>query len=164
LKGASGTAAGAKNVKVFFRVFTTQTFDTDFINSATVVTSADPNVTFSVQRSDLLNPLSRYRGTDGGGAVKRLLAAVLLATGTSIILPATTIPPEPTTKTSPFPRGLCLGVLWVFSQRERRHDEFWGCGERVWPPPGPTLARGSAHNCLVAQIAYQDAPIETPAG
>ena len=46
LKGSSGPSAAANNVKVFFRLFTTQTFDTDFINSPSAVTSADPNVTY----------------------------------------------------------------------------------------------------------------------
>ena len=36
LKGSSGATAAAKDVKVFFRLFTTQTFDTDFINSTSV--------------------------------------------------------------------------------------------------------------------------------
>jgi len=74
LKGASGQPP-AEECKVFFRVFTTQTFDTDFINSATVVTSADP-CDFSVQRERSLESLSPVP-EPMRGAVQRLLAAVL---------------------------------------------------------------------------------------
>ena len=39
-------AAQASNVKVFFRLMTTQTFDTDYINSTSATTTADPQVTY----------------------------------------------------------------------------------------------------------------------
>ena len=43
LQGSSGMAGEASDVRVFFRIFTTQTFDTDYINTAGAVSSNDPN-------------------------------------------------------------------------------------------------------------------------
>ena len=66
LKGSPASMAAAQNVKVFFRLFTTQTFDTDFINSA--ATSADPQVTYPSDGS-LGDPTFPLPGTDGNGNV-----------------------------------------------------------------------------------------------
>ena len=66
LKGSSGQAAAASNVKVFFRLNTTQTFDTDYINTTSAVTNADPNVTYP-STGALNDPQSPLPGTDGNG-------------------------------------------------------------------------------------------------
>jgi len=164
LKGASGTAAGAKNVKVFFRVFTTQTFDTDFINSATVVTSADPNVTFLSNGSDLLNPLSPVPGTDGGGAVNGC-SLPFFATGNFDNSPSDYNTPGANNQNIAIPAGDYAWAFYgCFLNVNDATNEFGDAASAYGRHPVQHWLAGSAHNCLVAQIAYQDAPIENAGG
>ncbi len=155
LQGSSGQAAAAQNVKVFFRLFTTQTFDTDFINSTSAVTSADPNVTYPPGGT---NPASPLPGTDGSGTIN----------GCSLPFFATAnYDDNPTdyaaggganNQTIEIPNG---DYAWA----------FYGCFLNVndktnlfGPQPVQYWLAGSAHNCLVAQIAFKDAPIENVNG
>jgi len=162
MMSSSGSAA-APNVKVFFRLFTTQTFDTDFINSTTITTSADPNVTY-VSDGSLLNPSSPLPGTDGSGAIN----------GCSLPFFATDNFDNSQTDYNSTPPGVNNQTIpggeytWA----------FFGCflnvndATNVFGDPASPFGShpvqywlaGSAHNCLVAQIAYEFAPIENAGG
>jgi hypothetical protein len=154
LKGSSGLSAAASNVKVFFRVFTTQTFDTDFIDSTSAVTTADPNVTYLSSPSGT-NPQSPLPGTDGSGNVN----------GCSLPFFA-----NANFNAAPTDYG-AGGANNQTIKIPATHDYAWafyGCflnvndATNVFGSPAQPVQHwlaGSAHNCLVAQIAYDDAPI-----
>ncbi len=154
LNGSSGTSAEASNVKVFFRLFTTQTFDTDFINSASAVTSADPNVTYPPSGN---NPASPLPGTDGSGTINGSSLPFFATANLNANL-SDYAPGGPNNQTIEIPTG---DYAWA----------FYGCYLNVndasntyGSPPGPVQPVqqwlvGSSHSCLVAQIAYSDAPI-----
>jgi hypothetical protein len=151
LKGASGLAGQAANVKVFFRLFTTQTFDTDFVDSAAVLSSADPNITYpSDGGSDPTFPLP---GTDGGGTINGC-SLPFFATGNYADGPVDYTPGGVNNQTITIPGN--EDYAWA----------FFGCFLNVYDLSnvvgGGTIQHwtaGSAHNCLVAQIAYSGAPI-----
>ena len=151
LKGASGPSAAAANVKVFFRLFTTQTFDTDFIDSAAVLSTADPNITYpSVDPS---NPSSPLPGTDGSGNINGC-SLPFFATANFDAGPSDYSSGGANNQTIEIPTG--HDYAWA----------FYGCFLNVYDLSnivgGQTAQHwlaGSAHNCLVAQIAYSDAPI-----
>ncbi len=156
LKGASGPLAAANDVKVFFRLFTTQTFDTDFIDTAGAVTMADPNVTYP--SSPTVNPGSPLPGTDGGGTIN----------GCSLPFFATAnFNAGPTDYNAGGPNNQTIQI-------PDTHDYAWaffGCFLNVYDSGntvgGQTMQHwlaGSAHNCLVSQIAYTDAPIQNQNG
>jgi hypothetical protein len=159
MKGASGSMNAASNVKVFFRVFTTQTFDTDFINSTTAITTADPQVTYP-STGTLINPQSPEPGTNGGGVINGC-SLPFFATANYVDGP------------SDYNAG---GVNNQNIEIPDHHDYAWafyGCflnvndATNVYGTPAVPVQQwlaGSAHNCLVAQIAYQDAPIENEGG
>ena len=151
LKGSSGTAS---NVKVFFRLFTTQTFDTDFINSTSAVTSADPNVTYPSSGSSN-NPQSPLPGTDGSGNVNGC-SLPFFATANYNDSPSDYATGGANNQPISIPSG--QDYAWA----------FYGCflnvndaSNEFGNPPQPVQAwlAGSAHNCLVAQIVCNDAPI-----
>jgi hypothetical protein len=148
---SSSSSAPASNVKVFFRIFTTQTFDTDFINSTTAVTSADPNVTYPPSGN---NPPSPLPGTNGSGVIN----------GCSLPFFATAnFDNSPTdylagVNNQTIPGGEYTWAFFgCFLNVNDSTNQFGGQPVQYW------LA-GSAHNCLVAQIAYQFAPIENVNG
>jgi hypothetical protein len=157
LTGPSGTAGEAANVKVFFRVFTTQTFDTDFINSASAVTSADPNVTYPSTGS-LNDPQSPTAGTDGSGNVNGCSLPFFAtanydagptdynaggANNQTIIIPGT--------------NDYAWAFFGCFLNVNDATNKFGGQSVQHW-------FVGAAHSCLVAQIAYNDAPIQNSGG
>ena len=164
LKGSSGASAAASNVKVFFRVFTTQTFDTDFINSASEVTSADPNVTYPPSGN---NPLSPLPGTDGNNNINGC-SLPFFATANYDDNPIDYVPGGVNNQTIEIPSQIPSGQGYAWA--------FYGCFLNVndasnvfGTPPQPLQPvqywlAGSAHNCLVAQIAFSDAPIENVNG
>jgi hypothetical protein len=160
MKSSSGSAP-ASNVKVFFRLFTTQTFDTDFINSTTATTSADPNVTYFSDGS-LLNPSSPLPGTDGSGAIN----------GCSLPFFATdNFDNSPTDYTSTgvnnqtIPGGEYTWAFFgCFLNVNDATNEFGDPTSPYGRKPVQYWLAGSAHNCLVAQIAYEFAPIENAGG
>jgi hypothetical protein len=155
LRGAS-TAAPAANVKVFFRLFTTQTFDTDFIDPNTPTTSADPNITYPSSGSPY--PESPLPGTDGSGNINGcslpFFASANLIDGPSDYQAA--------------------GINNQTITMPPTHDYAWafyGCFLNVWDNantyggfPVQHWMPGSGHSCLVAQIAYDDAPIINAGG
>jgi hypothetical protein len=159
LKGSSGTTAAASDVKVFFRLFTTQTFDTDFINSTTATTSADPNVTYPSSPSSS-NPQSPLPGTDSHGSVNGC-SLPFFATANYNANPSDYATPGANNQTIEIPSG--QDYAWA----------FYGCflnvndaSNEFGTPAKPVQhwLAGSAHNCLVAQIAYNLAPITNANG
>ena len=165
LKGSTGPIAAAKDVKVFFRLFTTQTFDTDFINSTSVVTNADPNVTYPPSGN---NPSSPLPGTNGKGVINGcslpFFATANFDANPSDYQPA---PKGANNQTIEIPSGQgAEGYAWA----------FYGCFLNVndasnifGSPPGlvqpvQQWLVGAVHSCLVAQIAYSDAPIINAGG
>jgi len=159
LKGSSGAMAAAANVKVFFRLFTTQTFDTDFINSTSAVTNADPNVTYPSSGS-LNDPQGPKPGTDGSTPPNiNGCSLPFFATNNYDNNPSDYEAGGANNQTIEIPSG--QDYAWA----------FYGCFLNVYDLTniigGQTIQNwlcGSAHNCLVAQIAYKDAPIENANG
>ncbi len=149
LKGSSMSAPAA-NVKVFFRLFTTQTFDTDFVDTASAVTSADPNVTY---RSSGSPPQSPLPGTDGSNNINGC-SLPFFASANFVDGPTDYNSTGANNQTIAIPSG--HDYAWA----------FYGCFLNVWD--GSNTYGGldaqhwmpaSGHSCLVAQIAYDDAPI-----
>jgi hypothetical protein len=151
LKGSSGPSGQAANVKVFFRLFTTQTFDTDFIDSAAVLSTADPNITYPSDGGS--DPSFPRPGTDGGGNIN----------GCSLPFFATAnYGNSPTDYNAGGANNHTITI-------PDNHDYTWaffGCFLNVYDLSnvigGSNIQAwtvGSAHNCLVAQIAYSGAPI-----
>lgn len=151
LKGSAGPSAAADHVKVFFRLFTTQTFDTDFIDTAAVLSMADPNITYpSVNPSD---PSSPKPGTDGSGTINGC-SLPFFATANYEDSPSDYAAGGANNQKIEIPSG--HDYAWA----------FYGCFLNVYDPSNVMGGQkvqhwlaGSAHNCLVAQIAYSDAPI-----
>lgn len=158
LKNSSGSPP-ASNVKVFFRLFTTQTFDTDFINST--ATSADPNITYPPSGN---NPSSPLPGTDSSGNIN----------GCSLPFFATTnFDNNPTDYTGTTVNNQDIAVTngdyaWAFYgcflNVNDATNEFGDSGSPYGRYPVQHWLAGSAHNCLVAQIVYEFAPIENEGG
>ncbi|HXC44053.1 MAG TPA: hypothetical protein VNY51_11105 [Candidatus Dormibacteraeota bacterium] len=157
LKGNAGTTS---NTKVFFRVLTTQTFDTDFINSPTATTLADPNATY-FSNGPLLNPTSPLPGTDGSGTVN----------GCSLPFFATA-----NFNDGPTDYNGLNSANYLPISIPSGHDYAWaffGCflnvndASNTFGSPAKPVQQwfvGANHSCLVAQIACADAPIENAHG
>jgi hypothetical protein len=150
LRGSS-TSAPAANVKVFFRVFTTQTFDTDFIDTASAVTTADPNITYPSSGSP--HPESPLPGTDGSGSINGC-SLPFFANANFVNNPSDYSSVGANNQTITMPSG--HDYAWA----------FYGCFLNVWDNSNTYGGQkvqhwmpGSGHSCLVAQIAYDDAPI-----
>lgn len=161
LQGTSGPMGAASDVKVFFRMFTTQTFDTDFINSTADVTTADPNVTYPPSG---LNPQNPLPGTDGNGAINGC-SLPFFATRNFDDNPTDYGASGPNNQTITIPHG---DTAWAFfgcflNVNDATNEYGDPAGPHGKHPVQHWLA-GSAHNCLVAQIAYTDAPIENAGG
>jgi len=157
LKGASGTSGEAKNVNVFFRAFTTQTFDTDYVNTVAALSSADPQLTYPSTGSDPNDPQSPLPGTFNG--VVNGCSLPFFANANFIDNP------------TDYNAG---GVNNQIIEIPDNHDYAWaffGCflnvndvDNQYGGQPVQHWFAGAAHNCLVAQIAYSDAPIENVNG
>ena len=132
LQGSAG--AQAKNVRVFFRLFTTQTNDTDY----------DPNGTYSSVANAAGQPGSPLMG----------------AGNTSIPFFAT----DNFSSQTDYSTGPNIQTLTIPDHQ----DQVWwyfGCFLNLYDPENDingaqvqTYLNGT-HHCIVAQIAYDDAPI-----
>jgi hypothetical protein len=156
LKGSSGAAAEAKNVKVFFRLFTTQTNDTDYINTSASGSVNDPYITYPSDPTSTPNdPSSPLPGTDSSGNV---VTIPCFATANYDNTPSD-YTGTVNNQTIEIPSG--QSYVWA----------FFGCFINVYDKlniiggqdPQTWLA-GGTHHCIVAQIAYSDSPIENENG
>ena len=79
---------------------------------------------------------------------------------TSTTVPPTTTPAAQTTRTSKSPRGqdYTWAFFGCFLNVNDATNTYWHSANH-WTRPRPAWLAGSAHNCLVAQIAYSLAPI-----
>jgi hypothetical protein len=156
LKGSGGPSTEATGVKVFFRVFTTQTFDTDFIDTTSAVTSADPNVTYP--SSPTTNPQSPLPGTDGSGNVNGC-SLPFFATKNFVQGPTDYAANGVNNQTIEIPSAndYAWAFFGCFLNVYDQTNEYGGQTPQYW-------LTGAAHSCLVAQIAYDDAPIINAGG
>jgi hypothetical protein len=155
LKGTAGSAGEASNVRVFFRLFTTQTFDTDYINTASAVSAGDPNITYPSNPPGSPNaPTSPLPGTNASGVIN-----------------GSTLPFFAAADQSDLAAGGVNNRLIKIPTTSDSTWAYFGCFLNVYDPslliggsdPQKWLV-GSAHSCLVAQIAYSDTPIENTDG
>ena len=151
LKGSSGHAGQAANAKVFFRLFTTQTFDTDFIDNAAALSAADPNITYPSDGGS--DPSFPRPGTDGSGHIN----------GCSLPFFATA---NYTNNPTDYNPGGANNQTIIIPHKHDYAWAFFGCFLNVYDLSnviGGSSVQGwlpaSAHSCLVAQIAFSDAPI-----
>ncbi len=137
LRGTSGLSGAADGVRVFFRVFGTQSNDTDF----------DPNGTYASQPDPAGKPGTPLPGTGN----------------TTIPFFATN---NPGTETDYQPGGPNIQTLTI----PNGQDTLWwyfGCFLNFYDPAYQIAGQQiqaylpGTHHCLVAQIAYDGAPIPT---
>lgn len=141
--GTVGSPATAENVRVFFRVFGTSTNDTDFDPSATGTYASQPDS-------------AGHPGTPiPGGVAPNITTIPFFATA------------NPATQTDYQPNSINNHTLTI---PVGQNELYWyyGCFLNFYDP-AYTIANQQiqvflpgTHHCLVAQIAYDDAPI--PAG
>lgn len=138
LRGSSGPAGAAKDVRVFFRVFQSQSPDTDF----------DPNGTYRSASDPAGKPGSPQ---PGAGDTTIPFFATANAGGQTDYQPG-----GPNIQTLTIPAG--QDNLWA----------YYGCFLNFYDPANVVDGQqvqailAGTHHCVVAQIAYDDAPI--PAG
>ena len=102
---------GLTGVKVFFRLMTpTQTFDTDYINTTSATTAADPQVTYPSSGS-LNDPQSPKPGTDSSGNINGC-SLPFFATNNYNSSPPTTTPAAPNNQNIEIPAG--QDYAWAF--------------------------------------------------
>jgi hypothetical protein len=150
LQGSPGSTASP--VRVFFRLFTTQTFDTDFVNTPAVATSISaPNVTYPSQPTSAPdNPASPLPGTDTAGNINGCSLPYFAAADQSDLGSG---PTAVNNQSIVIPVG--SDTVWA----------YFGCFLNVYDPTpiGSKDAQGwlvgSSHSCLVAQIAFSGTPI-----
>ena len=155
LQGSSGTAGQASNVKVFFRLFTTQTFDTDYISSPSAVSAGDPNITYpSLPTGSPDQPASPLPGTDASGTINGCSLPYFAAADQSDLSSG----------------GVNNQTLAIPAGRDKSWAYF-GCFLNVYDPgyqiggfDSQHWLAGASHSCLVAQIAYDGLPIENSNG
>jgi hypothetical protein len=155
LRGSSGIAGEASPVRVFFRVFTTQTFDTNYINTTSVLSAANPNVTYPSNPAASPNaPTSPLPGTNGSGVINGCTLPYFAAADQSDLDSGGV-----NNQSIEIPSG--SDTVWA----------YFGCFLNVYDPTyligsydSQHWLAASAHNCIVAQIAYADAPIENTNG
>lgn len=135
LRGTAGPVGQASNVRVFFRVFASQSPDTDY----------DPNGTYLSQADAASEPGSPLPGTNG-------TTLPFFASGNQGAL-ADYQPGGPNNQTLVIPQG--QDDLWW----------YYGCFLNFYDPNnqvGGQQVQASlpgTHHCVVAQIAFDDAPI-----
>jgi hypothetical protein len=136
LRGTSGPAGAADNVRVFFRVFGTQSNDTDF----------DPNGAYASQ-----NDAAGHPGTPIPGAGNTTIP--FFATGN----PGTEFDYQagPNIQKLTIPNGQD-SLWWYFGCFLNFYDPAFQIGGQQIQAYLP-----GTHHCLVAQIAFDDAPIPT---
>jgi Pro-kumamolisin, activation domain len=159
-----GSPSGqAPNVKVFFRIFSTQTNDTDYVNTK-AVSLADPYITYpSNPANDPDNPATPLPGTDVNGSINGCTLPFFADPNELDLEPATMANPDP-------PYGVNNQNITIPINRDYVWTYF-GCFLNVYDPSymvgGQTVQQwlaGGTHHCLVAQIAYSGAPIENMNG
>ncbi|MDQ2836462.1 MAG: hypothetical protein M3Y42_00500 [Actinomycetota bacterium] len=135
LRGSSGAAGAAADVRVFFRVFASQSPDTDY----------DPNGTYASQLDAANHPGSPQPG--GGQTTLPFFATGNLGSQTDYQAGG------PNIHTLTIPSG---------------QDDLWwyfGCFLNFYDPNNTVAGQQvqtwlpGTHHCVVAQIAYDDAPI-----
>jgi hypothetical protein len=151
LRGTSGSAGEASDVRVFFRVFVTQTSDTDYINTA----QGSSNITYPSSPAGSPNaPTSPLPGTDSSGNINGCTIPFFAAADQSDLQAG-----GANNQTIEIPSGND-SVWWYF-----------GCFLNVYDPSNVIAGNsiqswlaGGTHHCIVAQIAFDDAPIENQNG
>jgi hypothetical protein len=139
LRGTSGAAGAAANVRVFFRVFASQSPDTDY----------DPNGTYLSQQDAAHQPGSPLPGPGE-------TTLPFFATGNADVQ-TDYQPGKPNIQTLTIPAG--LDDAWF----------YYGCFLNFYDPANQVDGQQvqgwlpGTHHCIVAQIAYDDAPIPTGA-
>lgn len=157
LQGSSGMAGEASDVRVFFRMFTTQTFDTDYINTAGAVSSNDPNITYpSLPTGSPNAPTSPLPGTDKMGNINGCTLPFFAAADQSdlaagVNVQTIEIPNIPIGRDKTWAYFGCFLNVYDTTLKIGGHDP------QYWLP-------ASEHCCLVAQIAFSDTPIENANG
>jgi hypothetical protein len=138
LRGSSGASGAATNVRVFFRIFASQSPDTDF----------DPNGTYASQPDAANKPGTPLPGTGESTipffATDNSGSQDYISGGHNI-------------HTLTIPSGQD-SLWWYFGCFLNFYDptnQIGGQQVQAWLP--------GTHHCLVAQIAYDDAPIPTGA-
>jgi hypothetical protein len=135
LRGSSGASGAASNVRVFFRVFASQNPDTDY----------DPNGTYQSQPDAANKPGSPLPGA--GETTLPFFATGNLGAQTDYQ------PGGPNIQTLTIPSG--RDSLWW----------YFGCFLNFYDPANQVAGQQvqswlpGTHHCVVAQIAYDDAPI-----
>ncbi|HTQ22880.1 S53 family peptidase [Mycobacterium sp.] len=156
LKGPA-SATSASNVKVFFRLFSTQTNDTDYVNTASAVSLADPFITFpSSPAGSPGDPQSPLPGTDASGNINGCTLP-FFATTNYVDNPTDYDSGGVNNQSFSVPAASGGDTTWA----------FFGCFLNVYDTnnvyggedPQYWLKSGS-HHCLVAQIADTGAPIQ----
>ncbi len=139
MRGSSGASGAANDVRVFFRVFASQSPDTDY----------DPNGTYASQQDAAHEPGTPLPGA--GNTTVPFFATANAASQTDYQTPN-----GPNIKKITIPNG--QDDVWV----------YYGCFLNFYDPANTVnghqvqaLLPGT-HHCIVAQIAYDSAPI--PAG
>lgn len=154
--GVPATAGEAKNVRVFFRLLTSQTFDTDYINtSATALSANTSNVTYpSLPSADPNAPISPLPGT-----------------GTNNAINGCSLPYSATSNFSDYAAGGVNNQDITIPNLETEIWAYFGCYLNVYDPNYPIGGQdsqhwlvGASHSCLVAQLAYSGVPIENTDG
>lgn len=128
LQGAPGVTTNPKTVRVFFRLFLTQTNDTDFQPNTTYL--SQPDTTTGLPRAPLPDP-------DGS-------SQPFFATGGIMGDYLTSVGPVNNFALTVGPSG--------------DTSAYFGCHLDVFNPTNNSRYPGT-HHCIVAQIAYDDAPI-----
>lgn len=164
LRGPSGSANEADNVKVFFRIFGTQTNDTDYVNTASAVSLNDPFITYpSTPAADPNAPAAPQPGTDASGTINGCTLPFFADANQLDLQPATMANPNP-------PYGVNNRNIII----PMGSDSIWsyfGCYLNLYDDTvtygGQTAQQwlaGGTHHCIAAQIAYDGAPIENEYG
>jgi hypothetical protein len=149
LKGSQGSAGAAAGVKVFFRLWGTQTADTDWNPSSTYLSDNDGSG----------NPLWPLAPSDNH-------TIPFFATSAQ---PNFTSSNDPEFKSGGFTNTGANNLTITIEQSDAQWAYF-GCFLNVNDPNvqvnGVAIpdAFPGTHHCLVAQIAYADAPIRTAGG
>jgi hypothetical protein len=164
LRGSSGSAGEAQNVEVFFRIFGTQTNDTDYVNTASAVSLADPFITYpSAPAGSPNDPTAPLPGTDASGTINGCTLPFFADPNQLDLQRATMANPNPPYGVNNRDIIIPMGsdTIWT----------YFGCFLNVFDNSvtyGGQTAQywlaGGTHHCIVAQIAYNGAPIENTDG
>lgn len=139
--------AQAENVRVFFRLWVAQSCDTDFNTSTTYPSTLG---TSGADNNKPVFPLASGTNlTDPSGQFVRTIP--FFATGATGDYDYSTFFPHSNIRTIKIPAN--ADEVWA----------YYGCFLDVYNPDN-SQKFGGTHHCLVAEIAYDDAPITTVTG